>query len=112
MRELARKRNGLRFFYAPRINSQTKGFDRWGGMNVRRRRTPLKPYHVVSYGVCPECTVGSIAIQANGRVVRHSDGGFGYVEKVGPGTRHPRWRTTICKGSGVKVAETDPRLKQ
>lgn len=38
----------------------------------------------------------------NGHLVRHSVG-FGSVEKVGPGTRHPRWRTTVCQGSGKLV---------
>ena len=37
----------------------------------------------------------------NGKIVRHSEG-CGSVEKVGPGTKHPKWRTVICKGSGAK----------
>ena len=57
------------------------------------------PRRVVAYTSCPECTCGSLGVQANGRIVRHSIG-FGSVEKVGPGTCHPSWRTTICKGSG------------
>lgn len=56
------------------------------------------------YGVCPKCTVFSIRIEPNGKLPRHSID-FGSVEKVGPGTRHPLWRTTICEGSGMKVAE-------
>jgi hypothetical protein len=60
------------------------------------------PRRVVAYTSCPECPACSIGLQANGRIVRHSVG-FGYVEKVGPGTKHPSWRTTICKGSGKKI---------
>lgn len=66
-----------------------------------------KPYHVVEYASCPFCNAWSIGVQANGRIVRHSIG-FGYVEKVGPGTRHPLWRTTICeRGSGYLLRPHD-----
>lgn len=68
---------------------------------MRRRKRELKPWTVVRYSACPNCTRSSIGVQHNGRIVRHSIG-FGYVEKVGPGTRHPKWRTVICKGSGKK----------
>ena len=56
------------------------------------------------YGICPKCDVMSIRIEPNGKLPRHSIG-FGSVEKVGPGTRYPMFRTTICKGSGLKVSE-------
>lgn len=58
-----------------------------------------KPWRIVGYTSCPYCDAWSIGLQANGRIVRHSCG-FGSVEKVGPGTRHPLWTTNICKGSG------------
>lgn len=63
------------------------------------------PRHVVRYTSCPDCRCGSLGVQRNGRMVRHSIG-FGSVEKVGPGTRRPRWRTIICTGSGKKVCMT------
>lgn len=57
---------------------------------------------VVEYTSCPFCTVWSIGLQADGRIVRHTMG-WGSVEKVGPGTRHPNLRrNAICKGSGFK----------
>ena len=59
---------------------------------------------ILKYASCPECSCWSLAVLKNGRIVRHSMS-FGSVEKVGPGTRHPRWRTKICKGSGVKVSQ-------
>ena len=31
-----------------------------------------RPWKVVSYSVCSECGHGSIGVQANGRIVRHS----------------------------------------
>jgi len=62
------------------------------------------PRRVVAYVSCPECPCWSLGLQANGRLVRHSIG-YGAVEKCGPGTRHPSWRTTICKGSGRRVRE-------
>jgi hypothetical protein len=68
---------------------------------MTREGREVKPWKVVSYTSCPECSC-SLGVQANGKIVRHSIG-FGFVEKVGPGTRHPRFRTTICKGSGMKV---------
>ena len=61
-----------------------------------------KPWKVVRYTVCPDCPYWSIGVQANGRIVRHS-WDFGSVEKVGVGTRHPLFRTKICKGSGKRV---------
>jgi hypothetical protein len=61
-----------------------------------------KKKRAISYTACPYCTNWSIRVGANGRLPRHSIG-FGSVEKVGPGTRHPTWRTTICEGSGKKV---------
>jgi hypothetical protein len=64
----------------------------------------VKPWKVVEYASCPDCTCWSVGVQANGKIVRHSVG-FGSVEKVGPGTRHPTWVTTICKGSGKRVRE-------
>ena len=67
---------------------------------MRRRGTG--PRRVVDYTSCPKCNCGSIGVQANGRIVRHSVG-FGSVEKVGPGTRHPRFKTTICDGSGLLI---------
>ncbi|NOS81102.1 MAG: hypothetical protein HOP32_05910 [Nitrospira sp.] len=57
---------------------------------------------VVRYTACPNCSQWSIGVQANGRIVRHSMG-CGSVETVGPGTRRPLWRTTICAGSGTLV---------
>ena len=65
-------------------------------MSVSKRR-------VVSYTACPDCSCRSLGVQANGRIVRHSEG-CGSVERVGPGTRQPLWRTTICKGSGKFVS--------
>lgn len=65
---------------------------------------------VVEYTSCPDCDCWSIGVQGNGRIVRHSIA-FGYVEKVGPGTCHPNWRTTICKGSGKFVGLTDGKIK-
>jgi hypothetical protein len=62
------------------------------------------PKKVVAYTACPKCSCWSLGLQANGRIVRHSIG-FGSVEKVGAGTRHPQWRTVICKGSGMLVRE-------
>jgi len=62
------------------------------------------PRKVVAYTACPDCNCWSLGLQANGRIVRHSIG-FGSVEKVGPGTRHPHFRTTICKGSGKYVGK-------
>lgn len=56
------------------------------------------------YTSCPKCSCPSLAVLKNGRIVRHSIG-FGSVEKVGPGTRYPQFRTTICEGSGLKVVE-------
>lgn len=67
------------------------------------RRHGVGPRRVVSYTSCPHCQSWSIGVQANGRIVRHSVG-FESVEKVGPGTRHPTWRTVICKGSGYLVS--------
>lgn len=52
---------------------------------------------VVDYGECPECNCWSLGILDNGRIVRHSRD-MGSVEKV-----KPPFKTTICKGSGVKV---------
>jgi len=60
------------------------------------------PWKVVGYTACAECSCASLGVQANGRIVRHSLG-FGSVEKVGPGTRRPLFRTQICPGSGKKV---------
>lgn len=59
---------------------------------------------VIAYTACPDCSCWSVGMQANGRIVRHSRG-FGSVEKVGPGTRHPRWKTQICSGSGRYVGK-------
>lgn len=74
---------------------------------MRKRSGHKHPtQRVVSYTSCPFCDCCSIGVQANGRIVRHSFG-FGSVEKVGPGTRHPEWKTAICKGSGHKV-ESSP----
>ena len=70
----------------------------------------LKPWKVVEYASCPDCPCGSLGVQADGRLVRHSTG-FGYVERVGPGTRHPTWLTTICKGSGKRVRESRMPMK-
>lgn len=58
------------------------------------KRTPV-------YGYCETCRV-DIRIERNGRAARHSYG-FRYVERVGPGTAHPNWRTVICPGSGVRI---------
>jgi len=69
---------------------------------TRKHKEP-KPWHVIEYTSCRFCSAWSIGVQRNGRVVRHSEG-FGSVEKVGPGTRHPNWVTTICKGSGYLAA--------
>jgi hypothetical protein len=71
------------------------------------RRHGTGPRRVVAYTSCLYCTSWSIAVQANGRIVRHSIG-FESVEKVGPGTRHPTWRTTICEGSGRLVRKPVP----
>jgi len=59
---------------------------------------------VVSYTSCPDCPCWSLGVLGNGRIVRHSIG-CGSVEKVGPGTNHPTWRTTICSGSGKLVSD-------
>ena len=67
----------------------------WGKSRRKRR--------VRRYTSCPECGV-SLRVEESGRICRHSYG-FGSVEKVGPGTRHPRMRTTICAGSGKLVEE-------
>lgn len=56
----------------------------------------------VAYTSCPDCPWWSVGVQANGRIVRHTTN-LGYVEKVGPGTRHPGFRATLCKGSGKKI---------
>jgi hypothetical protein len=68
------------------------------------REIAVQPWKVVAYASCPDCPCGSLAVQANGKLVRHSVG-FGYVERVGPGTRHPTWKTIICEGSGKRVRE-------
>lgn len=68
---------------------------------------PTSPRRIVEYGPCPDCTCWSCGIQANGRLTRHSVG-VGYVEKVGPGTRYPFFRTTICPGSGKRVRPALP----
>lgn len=73
------------------------------GQSRRVVSVKVKPWKVVRYTACPECPCWSLGVQANGRIVRHSVG-FGSVEKVGPGTRHPMFRTTICKGSGQRVS--------
>ena len=62
-----------------------------------------KSCRAVRFSACPDCSWWSLGVMENGRFIRHSMG-FGYVEKVGPGTRHPKFRTIICKGSG-KFAE-------
>lgn len=62
------------------------------------------PRRVVGYTACPDCDAWSIGFQANGKIVRHSRD-FGSVEKVGPGTTHPEWETTICTGSGKDSGE-------
>lgn len=72
---------------------------------------------VVMFVECPRCDA-SPAVMANGRLVRHSEG-FCYVEDCGtvilkdgterrfPKSRHPRFRTRICQGSGVKVRNAE-----
>lgn len=67
-----------------------------GASDARQRR------RVVRYTACPECRNWSVGVLNTGRIVRHSRD-FGSVEKVGPGTRHPQWITSICPGSGKKV---------
>lgn len=72
-------------------------------MRTATRKGPMErslSRRVVEYTSCSTCQA-SVGIQANGRIVRHSFG-FGYAEKVGPGTAHPSWKTTICKGSGYR----------
>lgn len=68
---------------------------------MRNHKIP-KPWHVVEYTTCPKCRAMSVGVQRDGKLVRHSIS-FGSVEKVGPGTRHPKWRTTICEGSGLQM---------
>ena len=53
------------------------------------------------YSYCEDCRV-DIRLEKNGRAARHSVG-FRYVERVGSGTAHPKWRTKICVGSGKKL---------
>lgn len=65
-------------------------------------RNPTQPYHVVAYTSCPYCGHGSLGLRKDGKIVRHSVG-FGSVEKVGPGTRHPNLITRICEGSLKRV---------
>lgn len=62
---------------------------------------PTEAWHVVGYGDCPECTCWSCGVRLDGKLVRHSIG-FGSVERFRPGSP---FRTTICKGSGVRVAK-------
>jgi hypothetical protein len=66
------------------------------------RRRGMRPWTVIGYAPCPYCHCWSLGVQANGKLVRHSID-FGSVEKVGPGTRYPSLKTTICKGSGLRV---------
>lgn len=78
------------------------------GSTVLRCDRLVGARRVVEYTACPSCSQWSIGVQANGRIVRHSMG-CGSVEKVGPGTRRPKWRTTICPGSGQKVTLIGPQ---
>lgn len=58
------------------------------------------PRQVVSYQGCPDCSNWSCGVQANGRLVRHSEG-FGSVERLPKGSR--LIASPICKGSGKRV---------
>lgn len=65
---------------------------------MRRRR-------IRRYESCPVCGHCGLRVEENGRICRHSFG-FGCVEKVGPGTRWPKFVTTICTGSGMKILKS------
>ena len=55
-------------------------------------------YRGVEFIDCPCCTNWSIGVNRFGKILRHSED-FGYVERVGPGTRYPDFKTRICKAS-------------
>lgn len=55
-----------------------------------------KPWHVVFWANCPGCDCGSIGVQLDGRIVRHSPGG-GYVVK------NYRCPPDICVASGRRI---------
>lgn len=59
-----------------------------------------KPWKVVRYSSCPDCTCWSLGVRADGRFVRHSIS-CGSVERLRPGS--PFRPTPICAGSGKKA---------